>query len=335
MNHSKKSRATSSKAAVLAIGATLSLATALAACGDDETTNPVLTTVTTTGGGSGGDGGTGGTGPQTACEQYCAVVTENCTGDLAEYDDLADCVAYCDASGWEEGGASDQAGNTISCRTYHATVAADAPEVHCEHAGPWGGAVCGTVDFPIQPSADFVRVDRMGMPAVSTALVSETSKTKNAYNDQDPEDDTAANNGAEFIATLTAIHAALDDDLVAAGLTPCSMVTVVNGLPECIGQEVAPGVLVADLVLPDTLTINPAAPAGFPNGRKLDDPVIDVTLAVVLLKLDSATGCGGGPCTPATLVGLAGGMGLNPVKNDVAGGVFLDEFPYLHPPHTP
>ena len=334
MNHSKKSRARSSKAAVVAIGTTLSLATALVACGDDETTpNPVLTTTTTTGGGGGGDGGTGGTAPDTPCTQYCAVVTENCTGEFAEYNDVADCVDYCEASGWEEGGASDQAGNTISCRTYHATVAADAPEVHCEHAGPWGGAVCGTVGFPIEPSSAFTRVDRMGMPAVSTALVS--GPNKNAYNDQNPEDDTAANNGAEFITSLTAIHAALDDDLTNAGLTPCSMVLVVNGLPECIGQEVAPGVLVADLVLPDTLTIDTAAPAGFPNGRKLSDPVIDITLAVVLLKLDSATGCAGGPCTPGTLVGLAGGMGLNPVKNDVADGVFLDEFPYLHPPHTP
>ena len=38
-------------------------------------------------------------------------------------------------------------------------------------------------------------------------------------------------------------------------------------------------------VVPDTLKIDLTAAAGFPNGRKLEDPVIDVTLAVVLLDL--------------------------------------------------
>jgi hypothetical protein len=73
----------------------------------------------------------------------------------------------------------------------------------------------------------------------------------------------------------------------------------------------------APLVLPDTLKVDTANPAGFPNGRALADPVIDVTLAVLLLDLSvhSAT----------DLVGA-----LNPATNDVA---FLTEFPYVAPAH--
>ncbi|WP_170234808.1 DUF4331 family protein [Croceicoccus sediminis] len=82
----------------------------------------------------------------------------------------------------------------------------------------------------------------------------------------------------------------------------------------CLTQEVAPGVSVADLVVPDTLTLNLAGTSGFPNGRKLADPVIDVTLAVIFLDL-SVDG-------PGTLAGLP----LNPPKNDVA---FRSSFPFL------
>lgn len=128
------------------------------------------------------------------------------------------------------------------------------------------------------------------------------------------------------VAGQSGIHAALDDDLVGAALTPCSMTTQVNGLPECVGQEVAAGVKVADLVLPDTLQINPAVAAGYPNGRRLQDPVIDVTLSVILLKLGAS--CGAGTCSPLTLVNPP----LNPPANDVAFGT---EFPYLAPAHAP
>ncbi|MEZ4652383.1 MAG: DUF4331 family protein [Candidatus Eisenbacteria bacterium] len=71
--------------------------------------------------------------------------------------------------------------------------------------------------------------------------------------------------------------------------------------------------------MPDVLRIDPSQPAGFPNGRGLADPVIDVTLAVVLLDL-SVHGAG-------TLAGLP----LNPPANDVA---FASAFPYLAAPHS-
>ena len=77
------------------------------------------------------------------------------------------------------------------------------------------------------------------------------------------------------------------------------------------------GVTVAQAVVPDTLTLDLSATSGFPNGRKLADPVIDVTLAVIFLDL-SVNG-------PGTLAGLP----LNPPANDVS---FRDTFPYLAAP---
>ena len=111
--------------------------------------------------------------------------------------------------------------------------------------------------------------------------------------------------------------------LISKGLTPCSM----TADPSCVSQEYAAGAAVASLVVPDTLVVNPAQAAGFPNGRRLADPVIDVTLAVLLLKLDGGT-CAGGPCTAGTLAGLP----LNPPANDVT---FPTAFPYVAPAHQP
>lgn len=66
----------------------------------------------------------------------------------------------------------------------------------------------------------YVRVDRMGMPAVATALVG--SALKDNYNDDDPADDAAGTYVPEFTKQLTTLTNALADDLVAAGLKPCA-----------------------------------------------------------------------------------------------------------------
>lgn len=269
-------------------------------------------------------------GANNTCMRYCTAITAACTGANAQYDDMADCLSFCASSNIPNGMSGDMAGNTLECRIYHAGVAMGAPATHCPHAGPSGDNVCGSVNFNVLPAAMFTRVDRMGMPAVSTALVG--SARKNAYNDQDPAMDMGF--AADFIASLTALHTALDDDLARANLTACSMTTMVGGLPECLGQTFAPGRTVASLVVPnDVLRLDLGATAGFPNGRKLADPVIDVTLAVLLLRVNSAAPgtCGMGTCSPGTLAALP----LNPPRNDVAGGAFTDTFPYFHPPHAP
>ncbi|MEO1267871.1 MAG: DUF4331 family protein, partial [Myxococcota bacterium] len=95
-------------------------------------------------------------------------------------------------------------------------------------------------------------------------------------------------------------------------LTPCSVVG--DGTGVCAAQAVP-------LIIPDTLKIDTSTDAGFPNGRLLADPVMDVTLAVILLDLSVEEQ------DVTTLVGV------NPTANDLGeDGAFPTEFPYLHPP---
>jgi hypothetical protein len=157
-------------------------------------------------------------------------------------------------------------------------------------------------DFDDTPPEEMTQVDRMGMPAVNTAVIS----SKDDYNSSSPADDIGGTFVDEIVASLEGLHAALDDDLMDAGLVPCAVDT-------CVAQG-------APLIVPDVIHIDPSMPAGFPNGRLPADPVVDVTLAVILLDL-SVEGQ-----TAATLAGLP----LNPPENDAA---FDTEFPYLAAPN--
>jgi len=147
---------------------------------------------------------------------------------------------------------------------------------------------------------DYDRVDRAGMPAIASAVIA----SKDAYNQADPIDDANGDFVSEIVASLEFLHGALDDDLSGLGIVPCAV-------EDCVAQA-------APLVVPDTLKIDTAQAAGFPNGRSLTDPVMDVTLAVVLIDL-AVEGQ-----TAASLVGV------NPTTNDVA---FMDDFPYLANPN--
>lgn len=83
----------------------------------------------------------------------------------------------------------------------------------------------------------------------------------------------------------------------------------------CLSQVIpgTGGATPASLVLPDTVKLNFAAPSGFPNGRQLNDPVVDVTLAVLLLDMTRHS------------PGLLAGLPLNPgVDNTLQSG-----FPFL------
>jgi hypothetical protein len=167
----------------------------------------------------------------------------------------------------------------------------------------------GTIeDFPMaayvnmddasRAAMGLVQVDRMGMPAINTAVIT----SKDAYNQASPADDAAGTFVDEIIANVDALHQALDDDLTALALTPCAT-------GDCVGQA-------APLVVPDVIRFDPTATSGFPNGRRLDDPVIDVTLAVVLLDLG---------VHPVTAL-----VGVNPTANDRP---FRPDFPYLARKH--
>jgi hypothetical protein len=86
--------------------------------------------------------------PAPSCAGYCDTVTANCKDANAQYPDPATCPTACEGllavKGWASGALADTSGNTLGCRTYHAGAAKDAPAVHCAHAGPFGGDVCGS-----------------------------------------------------------------------------------------------------------------------------------------------------------------------------------------------
>lgn len=87
----------------------------------------------------------------------------------------------------------------------------------------------------------------------------------------------------------------------------------------CLNQVVpgTGGSTVASLVVPDVLTLDLNSSAGFPNGRRLPDPVIDITLAILFLDMRTHA--------PDTLARVP----VNPPANDLP---FRANFPYLAAP---
>ncbi len=102
-----------------------------------------------------------------------------------------------------------------------------------------------------------VQIDRMGRPAINTALI--PSAMKDAFNAGTPSTD-VANFSDEFLASITA----LSNPANAAALTSA--------------------------LLPDVLTFDTSNPAGFLNGRGLANDVIDAELN--LLSAGAVTGDG-------------------------------------------
>jgi hypothetical protein len=192
-------------------------------------------------------------------------------------------------------------------------------------------------DFREDDPSAYTQVDRKGFPALNTALI--PSEEKDAYNASNPAADVspAGTFANEAVATLQALHGApvppggtpeagavgLNDDLFLANtllgtsLTPCGATVTENS---CLQQAVP-------LAFPDVVRIDTTAPAGFPNGRSLDVPVIDVILAAVLIRAESV----------ADLLVFAD---LDPTSDEVHGlsqspndADFSASFPYLAPAH--
>ncbi|MCX4243140.1 DUF4331 family protein [Paraliomyxa miuraensis] len=189
------------------------------------------------------------------------------------------------------------------------------------------GPEVGPYVFDDTAFEDYLQVDRMGFPAINTGL--NLLGDKDAYNMATPDDD--ANlvflpNILDSFETLhigapmmqTADNTGLDDDLITLGLAPCDWDPSGPG-DDCVEQG-------GPFAIPDTLKIALDQPAGFPNGRELNAPVMDLILAVLLLDLNAHA--------ITTFLDLDGDMvpgpSLNPLENDVP---FDTEFPYLAPAH--
>lgn len=98
-------------------------------------------------------------------------------------------------------------------------------------------------------TGDWSQVDRVGNPAVNTALL--PSDQKDLFNIGEPKDD--ANNFAG---------------------------TIVQSLMD-LGTNQANIDILASVAVPDTLKLDLNVPSGYPNGRKLEDDVIDVLFDLI------------------------------------------------------
>jgi hypothetical protein len=162
--------------------------------------------------------------------------------------------------------------------------------------------------FSTQPPEAYARVDRMGGPVTATVLLPTSEKDR--FNGGDPRDD--GDYSGFVVGTLQRLHFELDDDLVALGLTPCAV-------DACVRQA-------APKVVPDVLRLRLADPDGFPNGRRIEDSVVDRVLAIALLDIATPGDCMGTPCAVDSFVAIP----VNPPANELP---FSPTFPYLAPPH--
>ena len=118
-----------------------------------------------------------------------------------------------------------------------------------------------------------LQIDRMGRPAIATVfipnnpippdrIVDGKPSMKSAFNHTDPVDD-QANWRSEVVDTLTTLFSLND----ATDPNP--------------GDDAGKIQALANFLLPDILTLDTASSAGFPNGRQLNDDVIDTELGLI------------------------------------------------------
>ena len=115
------------------------------------------------------------------------------------------------------------------------------------------------------------QVDRMAIPAINTALI--PSASKNAFNQASPSGDVATFRPMAQ-AQITGLRDAVKSVLPAENGGPLGPLTAEQ---------------VAGALIPDVVTIDFTKPVAFPNGRRLQDDVIDAALGIVLNR-GGATG---------------------------------------------
>lgn len=180
--------------------------------------------------------------------------------------------------------------------------------------GGAGGSGGAGYAFDTTPFDAYKQTDRHGAVEAGTVginaasglgLKGEDIELRDAYNASNPAEDAAGKWLPQIKDSLTTLHAALDDDLTAAGLTPAT-------LDQSLAQA-------GPVIVPDTIKFDPSKPVAYPNGRALTDQVVDITIAAALVDLSNGT-----------KLSVLADLPLNPKANDVP---FKDKFPYLADPH--
>ncbi len=176
------------------------------------------------------------------------------------------------------------------------------------------------------PSGDFIQVSRLGAPLVNEVVL--PANLKDAFNSLTPDKDgtvmeaVARVSDPEVPKLIEAIYklpapAAPRDDLVAAFLTG---IKGLNQPPKVTpSEQLRLNTKIAPASSPNRLGVLAKDTAGFPNGRRLTDDVVDIELQALV----------GAVRTGKIVEALAAGDGVN--ENDVAFG---DTFPYVALPHS-
>jgi hypothetical protein len=177
-----------------------------------------------------------------------------------------------------------------------------------------------------EPGGDFVQVSRLGMPLVNEVVV--PTGLKDAFNSLSPDKDATVQavvdrvNDPEVPKLIEAIYglpapAAPRDDIFAVFLTG---VEGLNQPPDVTpSEQIRLNTKIAPASDPSRLGVLAKDTAGFPNGRRLADDVIDIELQALV----------GAVRTGEIVEALAAGDGVN--QNDVEFG---STFPYLALPHS-
>jgi hypothetical protein len=176
------------------------------------------------------------------------------------------------------------------------------------------------------PTGDFVQVSRLGSPLVNEVVL--PANLKDAFNSLTPDMDHTVKpavdrvNDPEVPKLIEKIYgipapAAPRDDLVAAFLTG---IKGLNMPPKVTPAEMLRlNTKIAPAATPNRLGVLAKDTAGFPNGRRLTDDVVDIELQA----LEGAVRTG------KIVEALKAGDAVN--TNDVAFG---DTFPYVALPHS-
>ena len=149
--------------------------------------------------------------------------------------------------------------------------------------GVWSRILIPAKDLETPSTGGLVQIDRMGRPAINTVFNHGADKV--TFNTIEPTGDrtTVTTTGKTFLANF--------EDVLGS-----------------FGYDAGSAENIAKILLPDILTFNFNSNAGFLNGRKLTDDVIDIELNLV--TKGAVTTDGVGPHTD-----------------------LLDEFPFLGRPH--
>ncbi|TLY14005.1 MAG: DUF4331 domain-containing protein [Thaumarchaeota archaeon] len=149
--------------------------------------------------------------------------------------------------------------------------------------GVWSRVLIPAKDLETPGNGGLVQIDRMGRPAINTVF--NHGDDKKTFNAIEPTGDrtTVTTTGKTFLANF--------EDVL-----------------QSFGYDAGGAASIAQILLPDILTFNFNNNAGFLNGRKLTDDVIDIELNLV--TKGAVTTDGVGPHTD-----------------------LLDEFPFLGRPH--